>query len=91
MLDDGYDFEGISYGDNALTNFTPDQKPLYERAIARYHELVGEERLYIGAPIQVFGRVPAGTAYMFALRLSVDRRDMSDFWSIFDEEQRTPL
>lgn len=65
-------------GGDALTNFTPDQRPIYEEAIARY----GDGSLYIGKPTR------EGLPNWFALRQRGRRsdncQDLSAFWRVFE-------
>jgi hypothetical protein len=77
-----YDFDGIPYDDDGLTNFRPDQRPAYEEAIRRS----GATYLYIGEEITKYGW-PA-SKYECALRINGPRHDLSEFWRIFEEVEK---
>lgn len=64
-------------GGTGVTNFTEDMRPVYVEAVKRY----GDKRLRVHA--KSFGK--GNQNYGGSLHNHGERKDLSDFWDIFDK------
>lgn len=86
MFDD-YDIADY-YEDNTLTNFTKDERPIYEKALKIYTEKTGKNNIFIrDTAYDGWGNLLSDHNALCKL----DCEDKSDFWRIFDNIRKETL
>jgi len=88
-MEDYYSIDEIFESD-LLTNFRKEEMPIYESAIADWEKESPENKGLIYIKKKAYCRKGLLIDHCSALHIDGDRRDLSDFWEIFDYYKLQP-